>query len=626
MLKGNILVHLCVTLALALLSVPCAQAQVDSLVHVGDSLHKVYRFDDASDAFYTALDQLQDTAFVMDSVDKAAVIESISERLRLSENGSNMSRFVRRPKVLGQRMLPLDEAVLYYPLEDKSWRTLPNQFDADTSDAFVRSLYAPDWNDVHYFSAKDDSGVRSIFVTELQDTVWTLPRRVDEVSSEVANEIYPMLSPDGKTLYFSSDGLYGLGGYDLYYSTWDDEKGGWSMPLNMGMPFSSPADDFLYVDSEDERHSMFASNRNCPKDSVWVYAIEYERYPVHASVEDPDQLLEISYLAPSCRKADVERKEVSSDDPTSVYMSKMDGVRALKDSISVISSHLEDLRTDFTFSDDDVKRDELMMQILDLEKVIPELQRQLEAAKVELQKTEYEFLKKGVIINNTEENGGESDDEEQVAEYEFVRNSYGAPLQLNIEVPQVKFDYSFRILDEAVYAEDQNLPSGIIYQIQLFGGSRKASLPELKGLSPVYEHRSPSGMYIYRVGRFSTYDEALSNILQVRNLGFRSAYLCAFDNGNEITVATARTRQERLKGGFELYEIRMVPDSGELDHRVVEFIMSTAVGKDIIRSEAEDGTQVFTVGPFDSKDAADTLVEAVQGMLAGKVTCEPIMN
>ena len=221
---------------------------------------------------------------------------------------------------------------------------------------------------------------------------------------------------------------------------------------------------------------------------------------------------------------------------------------------------------------------------------------------------------------------GDDEDEETVPEYKFVRNSYGGPLQLNIEVPQVKFDYSFRILDEAVFAEDQNLPPGITYQIQLFGGSRKASLAELKGLSPVYEHRSPSGMYIYRVGRFSTYDEALSNILQVRNLGFRSAYLCAFDNGNEITVATARTRQERLKGGFELYEIRMVPDSGELDHRVVEFIMSTAVGKDIIRSEAEDGTQVFTVGPFDSKDAADTLVEAVQGMLAGKVTCEPIMN
>jgi hypothetical protein len=133
-------------------------------------------------------------------------------------------------------------------------------------------------------------------------------------------------------------------------------------------------------------------------------------------------------------------------------------------------------------------------------------------------------------------------------------------------------------------------------------------------------------MYIYRVGRFSTYDEVLSNILQVRNLGFRSAYICAFDNGVEVTVATARTRQERLKGGFELFEIRMIPDSGELDHRVVDFIMSTAVGKDIIRSEAEDGTQVFTVGPFDSKDAADTLVEAVQGMLAGKVTCEPIMN
>ena len=181
-------------------------------------------------------------------------------------------------------------------------------------------------------------------------------------------------------------------------------------------------------------------------------------------------------------------------------------------------------------------------------------------------------------------------------------------------------------MDEAVFAEDQSLPSGIVYQIQLLGGARKATLSDLKGLSPVYELRSPSGMYIYRVGLFSTYDEALSKVNTVRNLGFNGAYLCAFEGGKEISVANARTQQERLRGGFALYEIRMMPDSGELDSAVVEAVVSAAVGKDIIRTEGEDGTQVFSVGPFDSKEAADSLVRTVSEMMDGKVVCEPVMK
>ena len=154
----------------------------------------------------------------------------------------------------------------------------------------------------------------------------------------------------------------------------------------------------------------------------------------------------------------------------------------------------------------------------------------------------------------------------------------------------------------------------------------KASLSELKGLSPVYERISPSGMYIYRAGCFSTYDEALAGVMVVRGLGFTDAYLCAFENGREISVAQARSHQERLKDGFELYEIQIMPDSGEIDPSVVEVVLSAAVGKDLIRTEGEDGTQVFSVGPFDSKEAADTLVQKIKVLMDGKVVCEPIIH
>lgn len=155
------LIHIFVTLAAVWLSCQCAYAQVDSLVHVGDSLHRIYRFDDAIDVYDEALQHLQDSTIALDSI----LVDSISQKLLLSENGSNMSDFVRKPKVLGRCMFSLEDFVLAYPMENKSWRHVPNQLDSDESTPFVRALYAPDWNDVHYYSAKDQNGVRNIYVT-----------------------------------------------------------------------------------------------------------------------------------------------------------------------------------------------------------------------------------------------------------------------------------------------------------------------------------------------------------------------------------------------------------------------------------------------------------------------------
>jgi hypothetical protein len=619
MSKGKISLYIPVMLAFALL--PCfnANAQVDSLLRVGDSLYRSYDFGAAIDVFDEAEAVARDTSFMADS----ALLESISQRILLAENGSNMSRFVRKPNVLGRRKASLEDFHLYYPLVDKSWRGLPNQLDTNISSRFVRSLYAPEWNDRLYFSADGEDGSRDIYMTEIQDTLWSVPLKMEGLSTAMADEIYPMLSPDGKTMYFSSDGLYGLGGYDLYFSTWDDEAKCWSMPQNMGIPFSSPADDFLFMDSDDEKYSVFASTRDCHEDSVWIYVIEYERSPLHTSVQDPGELMTLSRMKRDGRKEENPKVVQKTDDLTSVYMTQMDRVRALKDSIAYVSDYLDDLRTDLAFGNDDSERYELSSKIIEVEKKIPALQKKLDEAQAELQKTEYEFLRKGVFMNPDVSEPSE-EDVEVVPEYQFVKRSPGGQLYMNFEVPEVKFDYSFRVLDEAVFAEDQTLPSGVIYQIQLFGGGRKATIKELKGLSPVYEHRSPSGMYIYRVGRFTSYDKALENIHKVRNLGFKGAYVCAFENGAEVSVAKARTIQERLKGGFELYEIHLMPESGELDSAAVETISVTAVGKDIIRTEAEDGTQIFTVGPFDSKADAESLVDRLNDIMPGKVVCEPI--
>ena len=604
---------------LTVLSGHFAGAQTDSLMRYGDALHRAYDFEEAAGVF----SQLLDSLYV---VEDSVVVKNVREKLRMSENGRNMSRFVQVPQAAGKRRLSLEEFYLAYPLEDRSWRQLPNVLDSDGGHSFAKGLYAPEWNDVLYFSAEGPSGTRDIMMTMLDDTLWTVPVPVPGLSDPSADELYPMLSPDGKTIFFASEGLYGVGGYDLYKSVWDESRQKWTAPQNMGFPYSSPADDFLYVESEDGDYALFASNRECGKDSVYVYAIRYEDYPVHTPMTDPFELQELALVNPPLVETQDEAvPDIPDNDLTIKYMSKMDEVRVLRDSMSVTTSALEALRNEYVFGNDPAERARLTNEILQIETRIPLLQRALDKASGELGAIEMEFLKEGIFLNMDMQKA----DETQVAEmpeYDFRMRSMGDSLAISVIVPEVVFDYTFRIEPVAVFAEDQTIPDGIVYQVQLFSGGRKATLAELKGLTPIYEHRTPGGMYTYRVGRFGTYPDALAAVEQIRRIGFKDAYIAAFIDGEQVSVVTARTEEARKNNQVLLYEVRIMPESGELESEVVEGMVRLAMGKDIARIEAEDGTQVFIVGPFDNKAMAEELAAYVSSKVAGKVTCELLGN
>ena len=603
---------------LALLSGHFAVAQTDSLVRYGDSLHRAYDFAEAESVYLQVLDSL-------DVVEDSLLVKDVRERLRMSENGKNMSRFVQVPQAAGKRRLALEEFFLSYPLEDRSWRDVPNVLDGDSGHHFAKGLYAPDWNDVLYFSAEGPSGTRDIMMTMLDDTVWTVPVPVDELSDPSADEIYPMLSPDGKTLFFASDGLYGVGGYDLYKSVWDEQGQRWSAPQNMGFPYSSPADDFLYVESEGGDYAVFASNRECGRDSVYVYAVRYEDYPVHTPMTDPWELQELALVNPPVAETQEAVADIPDNELTIRYMAKMDEVRVLRDSIASTSSALEGLRNEYVFGNDPAERARLTNEILQLETRIPSLQRALDKASGELGSIEMEFLKEGIFLNmdmQKEDEGPVAD----MPEYDFRMRSMGDSLDIAVLVPEVKFDYTFRIEPEAVFAEDQAIPGGIVYQIQLFSGGRKASVAELKGLTPIYEHRTPAGMYTYRAGLFRAYQEAVKAAEQIRRRGFKDAYIAAFIEGKEVSVVSARTEEAKRNNEVLLYEVRIMPESGELESEVVEGMIRLAMGKDIARVEAEDGTQVFIVGPFDNKAMAEELASYAREKISGRVTCELLGN
>lgn len=608
--------HTCyIVIFMSLLLLPvCLPAQTSKALEKmrrGDSLREIYRFEEASEVYQSASEMLTDSLM---TADDSLLKLDISDRILMAENGLSMMDFVYVPDVVARHKFSVDDFFLYYPLADGAWRRTPCQLDS-VGHVFSKAVYVPEGEEVIYWSATDKEGIRNVFHSEYQDTVWSVPALVNEHMTSASDEIYPMLSPDGSKMYFASAGLYGVGGYDLYASERDPETGDWSVPVNMGFPYSSPADDFLFVNTEDGKYSIFASNRECSKDSVWVYVLKYDDMPVRRTMTSPEDMVAIASLVPDDGHSEDNDDEVHADIPENVdtrrYMQKMSEVRMLRDSIDRLGLAVEDAR---------ISQDE--EAVLDGEFAIIALRDSLARASAALQEIEMEFLFSGVVID-PDKLLAEADREiaGQNAEYVFTRRDFGGPLALNMLEPEPEFDYSFKILEEGQFAEDNTLPGGLVYQIQMFTTSTPATVSKLKGLSPVFETKS-SGKYIYRVGVFRTYADVLSNLNSVKKAGFRNAFIVAFNDGKELTVAKAKAVEAQKKPSF--YEVRIETGTEELDMTVAGGIRQQAPGKDIARVEKEDGTKLYVVGPFADKTAAENLAGFIRAMGTSGTSCVEI--
>lgn len=108
----------------------------------------------------------------------------------------------------------------------------------------------PDKSKLIYSSYGDDqNGSKDLYIRKKLSTgKWSpQPEKLTSLSTD-ADEEYPSFSKDGKSIYFSSKGLGGMGGYDIFKSTWDEKLQVWGAPVNMGSPVNSPYDDLFFLE------------------------------------------------------------------------------------------------------------------------------------------------------------------------------------------------------------------------------------------------------------------------------------------------------------------------------------------------------------------------------------------
>jgi len=105
---------------------------------------------------------------------------------------------------------------------------------------------------------------------------WTKPINLGSTINTEYDDDSPFVDMDGKTLYFSSRGHKGMGGFDIYKAVYDETKKIWSQPANMGYPVNSPDDDIYFVITGDGKTGYFASAKGDGFGDKDIYVIHLE--------------------------------------------------------------------------------------------------------------------------------------------------------------------------------------------------------------------------------------------------------------------------------------------------------------------------------------------------------------
>jgi len=115
---------------------------------------------------------------------------------------------------------------------------------------------------------------QDIYVAYLtQEGSWTKPEPVPGKVNTPYEEESVMIHPDGKTLFFSSDGHSGMGGLDIFLSRMQPD-GTWGKPVNLGYPINTHKSENSLLVSSDGNLAFFASDREGGLGGLDLYSFE----------------------------------------------------------------------------------------------------------------------------------------------------------------------------------------------------------------------------------------------------------------------------------------------------------------------------------------------------------------
>ena len=231
-------------------------------LYLGETYNELYMFEDAVDVF---------EAYITDLAKRKRSTEEAELLLEKSKTGLRMIRAVDEICFIDSIVVGKEDFLLNYRISPETGKitTYNNYF--KTTGNHPGTVYETELGNKLYYAKENSEGILNIYSRNKLANDWSEPYELPERINGSGDTNYPFVMTDGITIYFGSTGEQSMGGYDIFVTRYNTNTDTYLTPENIGMPFNSPFNDYMYVIDEYNNLGWFASDRYQPEDSVCIY-------------------------------------------------------------------------------------------------------------------------------------------------------------------------------------------------------------------------------------------------------------------------------------------------------------------------------------------------------------------
>ena len=196
---------------------------------------------------------------------KKPVVEEPQEDPRIT----SMREMTQQIIIIDSIVADKDQLLSQLRLSDETGRIVSSvDFfgEGDSTTVFINEM-----GNKAYLSQPDDSLHQQLCTSDLLGGEWSKPQLLKGISEGISEAAYPFMLADGTTFYFAGKGEESIGGYDIFMTRYDARSNSFLKPENIGMPFNSEANDYLFTIDEYAHIGYFVSDRRQPEGKACLY-------------------------------------------------------------------------------------------------------------------------------------------------------------------------------------------------------------------------------------------------------------------------------------------------------------------------------------------------------------------